>query len=431
MQTESSKPKPNGHCKDMSLGQEQAFLSLPPGIKDLLTKPDEKILHNSIEGRRLTWNEQATWIIEWMIDNWHTPEDIYDVVRTSRLADEEFGDFDDVWLKQEIARRWKEIDELLRGNAPPSPPLDPIFSHDPWEILSGKETVIGADEQPRWAIRGLVEEKSGLLVSGLPHATKSCYWLCAALECVTTKKVWDKFPVSERVRNVVFVETEDGWPLIKRRLRGFCKGLGIYYPPAGFHVVRPGPFDLLREGEQRLTEIIREKNADLLILSTLQGLLSGVDWKEQKDMAPINAISVRLQSLCSIVLLTHSPHKEKRAAGTVTQSANYASLVHFEKRITEGRTITTVTLDSKEASEDSRFDLELVTQPVKHADGTTATQVRRVVYVEKAKGGRPATGDGKKQRALDLRNGGKSIREIAKTLDMSKTTLQRWFKEDE
>ena len=114
MQTESSKPKPNGHCKDMSLGQEQAFLSLPPGIKDLLTKPDEKILHNSIEGRRLTWNEQATWIIEWMIDNWHTPEDIYDVVRTSRLADEEFGDFDDVWLKQEIARRWKEIDELLR-----------------------------------------------------------------------------------------------------------------------------------------------------------------------------------------------------------------------------------------------------------------------------------------------------------------------------
>lgn len=302
--------------------------------------------------------------------------------------------------------------------------------HDQWRIESGKQTTNGAEQEPNWRIFSILGD-GGLLVSGLPHSTKSLAFLLAMLECVTSRLVWGKFRVSNEVRNVVFIETEDPLATVKRRIRGFCKGLGIDHPPSGFHLVRPGPFDLLNEGEERLREIIDKTQADVLVLSTLQGLLNGADWKEQRDMAPINAIFVRLMQVCPLILLTHSPWNEKRAAGSVTQSANFSSLMHFEKQVTDSGTVTQVKLDSKESSEDSKFGLSLVTAP----HGEDATQVRRMRWTEargQNRGGRPSAGDEeKKHRAIELHEDGMSIRQIAKEIGVSKSLLGKWLKEAE
>jgi hypothetical protein len=105
--------------------------------------------------------------------------------------------------------------------------------------------------------------------------------------------------------------------------------------------------------------------------------------------------------------------------------------MHFEKNASGDEVITTVKFDSKETSADSTFKLRVVIEKVTHADGEIYTQVRNVQYVEKDKGGRPATGSSVKQQALDLRIKGMSLRKIEEKLDVSKTTLQRWFKGDE
>src|SRR6185312_4665432 len=165
---------------------------------------------------------------------------------------------------------------------------------------------------PMWAIENVLPRMGGLLISGLPHAMRSLVTMCALLESVSTKRVWGKFAVPGPIKNAVFIETEDSLNLVRRRLLGLCKGLGLKNPPPGFHLVRPGPFNLIDEGEQKLRQIIEATHADVLALSTLQGLISGRDWKEQRDMGPINSIFVRLQQLCSLIVLTHSPWKAKR-----------------------------------------------------------------------------------------------------------------------
>lgn len=295
-----------------------------------------------------------------------------------------------------------------------------------WRIRSGKVAVLGPD-QPEWTIEGLLAKNSGLLLSGLPHGTKSLMMLLAALQCVTTKIVWGKFRVPDTVRNVVFVETEDSEHMVRRRIKAFCKGLGIDCPPPGFHVVTPGPFDLLRNGEDILSEVIKKTHADLLILSTLQGLINGSDWKEQKDMAPVNAIMVRLQrNYCSTVLITHSPWNEKRAAGSVTQAANYSSLMHFVKAETEEETVITAKLDSKDTSGDSTFCLKLDIEKTLWPDGTITTQVRNVQPVER-KMGRPTEYDeDRKLTVLALRKEGKSIREISGIMNIPKSVVAKW-----
>jgi hypothetical protein len=306
---------------------------------------------------------------------------------------------------------------------------DDATLQDRWHVESGKSTIIGADDEPIWVIEDILAQNSGLLLSGLPHSTKSLLMLLAALQCVTTRMVWGKFRVPGRVRNVVFVETEDSQAVVKRRIRAFCKGLAIEYPPPGFHLVTPGPFQLVEEGEQALCEIVAKTEADLLVLSTLQGLISGSDWKEQRDMAPINAVSVRLQRQCSLVLLTHSPWSEKRAAGSVTQAANFASLMHFEKSATDEGTFVTVTHDSKDSAQERYFRLRLDAVRVKYSNGRTTTQVRGVSFSDKVKleKERKESDDKKKALALSLRRDGESVREIAKTLSVSKSTAARWI----
>ena len=52
---------------------------------------------------------------------------------------------------------------------------------------------------------------------------------------------------------------------------------------------------------------------------------------------------------CPLFLVTHSPQnkKQKRPAGTITQAANFAVALHYEKKVSGGETTVQVTADSK------------------------------------------------------------------------------------
>lgn len=93
-------------------------------------------------------------------------------------------------------------------------------------------------------------------------------------------------------------------------------------------------------------------------------------------MGAVNAAIVRLQRICPLIVVTHSPRGgQRRAAGTVTQDANYLTLMHFEKFKREDGTYISVIGDSKMGSElDFNLKLEV-------ADHEGRSQVRSLKYV--------------------------------------------------
>jgi len=166
-----------------------------------------------------------------------------------------------------------------------------------WKPRSLEDILSRTPEPPPWVIEGLLPAESGILCSGQPHAGKSLIFLYAALESVLKHTVWQKFPCP-KVNRVLFIETEDPRWLVERRVHGFAKGLGIEpgedLEKIGFFVSCPGPFKLL-DNKEALTDLIKEVNPDWVVLSTLQGLIPGLDWSQQKDMSNVNAIMVELQ----------------------------------------------------------------------------------------------------------------------------------------
>lgn len=236
-----------------------------------------------------------------------------------------------------------------------------IPSH--WQLSTLAEILQKPIVKPKWIIEDLLLEQSATLVSGLPHACKSLNWLYAALESVTTRKVWGHF-ACPGVNKVLYVETEDPQILVESRVQQFAMGLPMLTgSPGSFILASTGPFTLT-ESEMRLNALIDEIQPDWMVLSTLQGLLGGRDWKEQSEMGPVNAVFVRLSRKCPLVVITHSPWnpENKRAAGSVTQAANFLTLMHFEKNVREHETVIRVQVDSKMGNEAPSFDLVLNTK---------------------------------------------------------------------
>lgn len=203
-----------------------------------------------------------------------------------------------------------------------------------WRASSLKEILNPDYEPPRWIMGDLLLEQSGALVSGQPHAGKSLTWLAAAMESVSTHKVWNYFDASH-VRSVLYIETEDPRVLIEQRVRDFAVGLGLDpdNPPEGFHLAATGPFDLVKS-EKQLGALAESIKPDWVVVSTLQGLLNGRDWKEQSDRSAVNALLVRFaRKHAPVVLLTHSPQdrSQKRAAGSITQAANFPTTIAFRQ----------------------------------------------------------------------------------------------------
>jgi len=252
-----------------------------------------------------------------------------------------------------------------------------VIEMRPWMARTLADALRGATEEPPWVIKGLVMEESATLVSALPHSIKSLSWLAAAMQAVAQKKVWGHFD-APHVENALFIETEDPLWLVEARIRGLAKGLDLQDGGlGGFVYIRPGPFDLVQE-ERTLRTLIQAHEPDFVVLSTLQNLLGGRNYLQQAEMAPVAAAVLRLAQVSPIVLLTHSPwnRKERRAAGTVTLSANFATTLHYAKVERAGDTFAHAKLDSKAGSTEQDFYLKVGSD----GDRSDPASVRNVVY---------------------------------------------------
>jgi hypothetical protein len=222
--------------------------------------------------------------------------------------------------------------------------------------------------------------ESTTLVSAQPHAMKSLSWLQACLEAVVNGKVWGHF-AAPNVKSTLFIETEDPCWLVEARIRGIAAGLGLgsNEDASGFHYACTGPFDFVGS-EKYIRDLITKYSPDFVVISTLQSTLSGRSMKEQSDMAPVMAAVIRLSRLAPLVLITHSPwdRKQRRAAGTVTQAANFLTSMHYQKTVDKksGATYAQVVVDSKAGALETDFYLKLAAT----SDARDPSSVRSITY---------------------------------------------------
>jgi hypothetical protein len=254
----------------------------------------------------------------------------------------------------------------------------PTPAYDPWRVCGLQDAYRNAQQEPPWVIKDLLMAESATLVSAHPHSMKSLSMLYLCLEAVVRKQVFNKF-AAPRVNNALFIETEDPAWLVEARIRGFARGLEIPEtdPVPGFHYCCVGPFDLVGE-EGRINRMVEEHSLNLIVISTLQNILDGRNWQQQGEMQPVMAMAVRLARKCPLILLTHSPwdKRQRRAAGTITQAANFLTAIHLEKKESKGRTLAHVMVDSKAGATETNFSLELLTA----GDKGDAESVRSVTY---------------------------------------------------
>ena len=226
-----------------------------------------------------------------------------------------------------------------------------------WRPATLKEIINRVEEPVRWTVNGLLLEGATNLTSGQPHAGKSLAWLAGAMQAVTTRKVWGKFQVNSSIKRVLYVETEDPRVLVETRVRELAKHLSpspedLY--DAGFLLATTGPFDLVKAKDE-IHRLLDTHKPDWLVLSTLQGLLGGRDWNAQDEMAEVNALLVDLgRNVVPTSVITHSPKDARlhRAAGTITQEANHATVLHIQKQMLKagpgaGKDLLTISVDSK------------------------------------------------------------------------------------
>lgn len=262
----------------------------------------------------------------------------------------------------------------------PASPKKPWDEEMRWQVYGFQDAMKGSRTKPPWIIENLLLEESATLVSAHPHAMKSLSWLQACLEAVAKKRVWGHF-AAPSVERALFIETEDPAWLVEARIRGIAKGMGLdpSQEVSGFRYVCPGPFKLA-ETEQKLGELMAKHRPNFAVVSTLQSILGDRDWKEQKDMQPVMATIIRLSRDCPIVLLTHSPwdKKERRAAGSVTQTANFLTTIHYQKSSNqkEGKTSVHVLTDSKVGTGHGDFHIDLRIE----GDESDPESVRGVYY---------------------------------------------------
>src|SRR5436309_17373 len=241
----------------------------------------------------------------------------------------------------------------------------------------------GENEPFPWAIEGLIVQHSANCVSGHPHGMKSFNMLAGCMELAHTQTLWGKFK-APNIKKTLFVETEDGKPMLEARIRGLLRGLGIEDAKQlpDFHYARFGPFDLVRMQDE-LIAVIQHFKPDFVVLSTLQGLLGNRAWNQQNEMAEVNALFVKIGEMLpgGLTVITHSPldTEAKRPAGTVTQLANYTTAIHFRKTIGNGKTQVDVRVDSKLGCEEDHFLLDVILGESPEGE----TEVRKVEYSKK------------------------------------------------
>lgn len=229
-----------------------------------------------------------------------------------------------------------------------------------WKFKTLKEILENPPPlDPPWRIRGMMADGCGTQISSHPHGMKSYTWLQAMIEASLGLPIWGHFE-SIAIKKTLFLETEDPELMVAQRVHRLAMGMNIKASDCencSFVMGNLGPFDLVacRDYIKRLFDHYKP---DVAVLSTLQGLLGGRDWKEQSQMQDVNALLVQIaHEYCPLTVITHSPWdpKLKRSAGSVTQAANYQTLMHYEKF----SSYIKVRLDSK-LDESSQFRIKIV-----------------------------------------------------------------------
>jgi len=250
-----------------------------------------------------------------------------------------------------------------------------VKAFDRWAVYGLRDAFLSEENQPAWVIKELLMSQSGTLVSAKPHAMKSLSWLAACIEAPLTGEVWGHFEAPS-VDSTLFIETEDPRWLVESRIVGLAKGFGLKRTDdiPGFHYACVGPFSLEKEAPS-LESLIDKYQPKFIVLSTLQSLLEGRSWNSQEHMQPIMATVIRLSRRSPIVLITHSPQddSQRRAAGTITQAANFPTLLHYQKTTS---TSVKLTMDSKAGMGGRGFSLRLDAEGSPDDPGS----VRRVLY---------------------------------------------------
>jgi hypothetical protein len=321
-----------------------------------------------------------------------------------------------------ITGPWEEVEAEQK----PTPRIDADEKADRWTARGFQDAMKGSNEKPPWIIEDLLLADSATLVSAQPHAMKSLSLLSGCLEAVAKKTVWGHFK-APNVDSVLFLETEDPPWMVESRIRGLGKGLGLGEKDQvpGFHYACVGPFDFLSK-DNRIEELIREHAPKFIVLSTLQNLLNGRAYNRQEDMQPVMARMIHLAESAPLILVTHSPwdKRQKRAAGTVTQTANFLTAMHYEKRIARktGETFVHVAVDSKAGALETDFSLKLETDGSPRDPGS----IRKVSYIGK---GWPK-GTGKEAILAEVEEDpDASAGEIAERTGLSQRYVQKLFKE--
>lgn len=254
------------------------------------------------------------------------------------------------------------------------------FTSELFKPRTLKDALTATVTSPPWVIQDLLLKDSATLVSAHPHLMKSLSWLCACMEAVAKRLVWGRFP-APGVERTVFIETEDPQWMVEGRIRGIAKGLGIAELP-GFHYFSVGPFNLV-DNHQEVKRLLEHYQPHFAVLSTLQSIIGDRDWSRQNAMADVNALIVNLSRICPLAVITHSPwnKRERRAAGTITQAANYATSIHYAKvqNSSTHETVVHVSVDSKAGAVETSFSLKLESE----GSPREADSVRSVVYAGK------------------------------------------------
>lgn len=255
----------------------------------------------------------------------------------------------------------------------------------PWIAMTrGIEHALKGEGKPfPWAVKGLTIRRSATVVSGHPHAMKSFNCLAGCIELAYSQTLWGHFE-APTIKRTLYIETEDSEALLDARVRGLLRGFGIKSPSElpNFMYARLGPFDLVQKKEH-LKQLFAHFKPDLVVLSTLQGLLGGRDWNAQDKMGPVMAAIIEMAGLIpgGLWVITHSPlNKEAtRPAGTITQLANYSTALHFAKGFNEGKTCVDVKVDSKFGGEETEFCLAIEGGELPGG----GTEVRSIQYLTK------------------------------------------------
>lgn len=231
---------------------------------------------------------------------------------------------------------------------------------DRWAVRTVNDAFKAKNDTIPWVVENLLLSNTATLVSAQPHAMKSLSWLAACMEAVHRGTIWGHFKCVG-VDSTLFIETEDSRQLVEARIRGLARGLGLKEGDElhGFNYARVGPFPLL-DNQDRLRKLYATHKPKFVVLSTLQNLLNGVDWNRQEQMQPVLGTIIELSEICPTVLITHSPwdKRQKRAAGTVTQAANFATALHYQK----DKDSVKVSVDCKAGGETTEFWLNLQTE---------------------------------------------------------------------